>query len=459
MKLNADISTQSTDGQWSPGLMLQRKCDCGNHAMSGSCNDCARKKSSLNRKSTSDISSSEAPSIVHEVLRSNGQPLDASTRAFMEPRFGHDFSHVRLHTDAKAEESARSVNALAYTVGHNIVLGDGAKSSNPWEQRKTLAHELTHVIQQSQSPRLSRLPLTIGSENHDSEREAERTADRVMTSQSIAPLSSMRVASTGAGVIRRTPTSGCTAAVTGSNNADDLIDAARRDAVSRVSTATAQARAPSSRTLRQLDWHFHCPGVPQVVEIANVLSRIAAALPAMPVTCAASSAPRCASRAASHLSGPGLEVCPNFFRTSDEERSAELIAAGAWLDGHTTICLRREACYDDFTTPATATVNSAYSYAYFALEASGFSGLRQPSVIPCRPTQTGINVIVPADAASNPSGIRRLTGFEERPPRGAEIVPVYEDRSGKYFIYRSGLPDSQVYMPGEHERYYLPRMP
>jgi hypothetical protein len=63
----------------------------------------------------------EAPGIVHEVLHSPGQPLDASTRSYFEPRFGHDFSRVRVHTGASAEQSARDVNAHAYTVGHNIV--------------------------------------------------------------------------------------------------------------------------------------------------------------------------------------------------------------------------------------------------------------------------------------------------------------------------------------------------
>lgn len=74
-----------------------------------------------------------------------------------------------------------------------------------------------------------------------------------------------------------------------------------------------------------------------------------------------------------------------------------------------------------------------------------------------RPVETGVNVIVPADAADDPSGIRRLTGFEQIPP-GAQIVCVYSDRSGKYFIYRSGcLPGSQVFMPGERERFYFPK--
>lgn len=129
--------------------LLQRKCDCGTHTMSGECGDCAKKKGLLQRKAAHGIESSEAPSIVNEVLRSPGQPLDTATRAFMEPRFGHDFSHVRVHTDAKAAESARSVNALAYTVDSHVVLGSGHYAPHTSSGRKLLAHELTHVVQQS----------------------------------------------------------------------------------------------------------------------------------------------------------------------------------------------------------------------------------------------------------------------------------------------------------------------
>src|SRR5712692_8199293 len=101
----------------SPAGLLQRKCACGGASgLTGECEGCSKKK--LQRKTqNSELgirNDSPVPLIVHEVLRSPGQPLDASTRAFMEPRFGHDFSSVRVHTDAKAAESARAVNALAY---------------------------------------------------------------------------------------------------------------------------------------------------------------------------------------------------------------------------------------------------------------------------------------------------------------------------------------------------------
>jgi hypothetical protein len=90
-----------------------------------------------------------APPIVDEVLRSPGQPLDAGARAFMEPRFGHDFSRVRIHTDARAARSAKAVNAHAYTVGNDIVFGSGTYAPQSQAGRSLLAHELTHTLQQS----------------------------------------------------------------------------------------------------------------------------------------------------------------------------------------------------------------------------------------------------------------------------------------------------------------------
>ena len=78
----------------------------------------------------------------------SGRPLDASTRSFFEPRFGTDFSHVRVHTDARAAESARSVNALAYTVGRDVVFGAGQYAPQTSSGKRLMAHELTHVVQQ-----------------------------------------------------------------------------------------------------------------------------------------------------------------------------------------------------------------------------------------------------------------------------------------------------------------------
>jgi len=93
--------------------------------------------------------SQDAPAAVNEVLNSPGTPLDAGTRAYMEPRFGHDFSQVRVHTDAKAAASARGINALAYTSGNNVVFNTGLYSPDTNEGKRLLGHELTHVVQQN----------------------------------------------------------------------------------------------------------------------------------------------------------------------------------------------------------------------------------------------------------------------------------------------------------------------
>ncbi|MFL6332512.1 MAG: DUF4157 domain-containing protein [Pyrinomonadaceae bacterium] len=93
--------------------------------------------------------SSAAPSSIHEVLRSAGRPLDAAARTFMEPRFGHDFSRVRIHIDAEAAQSAGQLNASAYTVGDHIVFAEGRFAPSTPEGDRLLAHELTHVLQQN----------------------------------------------------------------------------------------------------------------------------------------------------------------------------------------------------------------------------------------------------------------------------------------------------------------------
>jgi hypothetical protein len=129
---------------------LQRKCACG-----GTCDDCKKKHpepehAQVRLKAAGPASTGgiEAPPIVHEVLRTPGQPLDVATRAFMEPRFGWDFSKVRVHTDGKAGTSTRSIQALAYTSGHDIVFNNGQYSPHTERGKRLLAHELAHVVQQ-----------------------------------------------------------------------------------------------------------------------------------------------------------------------------------------------------------------------------------------------------------------------------------------------------------------------
>jgi hypothetical protein len=92
---------------------------------------------------------SAASPVVDSVLKSSGQPLSSETKSFFEPRFGHDFSSVRVHTDSDAAVSARTINAKAYTFGKDIVFGHGQFSPDSESGGKLLAHELAHVVQQS----------------------------------------------------------------------------------------------------------------------------------------------------------------------------------------------------------------------------------------------------------------------------------------------------------------------
>jgi len=172
-------------------LLLQRKCTCGgsvSSSLSGECEECNKKhlQKKFNIGASNDPLEKEAdrvadqvlaapahstvssatPSIqrltgqvtgnldtappsVDHVLSGSGRPLDSALQQNMEQRFGHDFSQVRVHTGAAAEQSARDVNAHAYTVGQNIVFAADRFVPGSHDGQRLLAHELTHVVQQS----------------------------------------------------------------------------------------------------------------------------------------------------------------------------------------------------------------------------------------------------------------------------------------------------------------------
>ncbi len=156
----------------------------------------------LQRKAWSLEPVEAVPPIVHEVLRSPGQPLDPGTRAFMEPRFGHDFSGVRVHTDAHAAQSARTVDALAYTIGQDVVFGTGQYAPRSSVGLRLIAHELTHTVQQTNSKLSPEVPLRLGA--HDEyERQAETAASGVANNRSISNPSKIGVGGTPAGIVQR----------------------------------------------------------------------------------------------------------------------------------------------------------------------------------------------------------------------------------------------------------------
>src|SRR5262249_48722238 len=141
-----------------PGALSEGGCACG-----GSCSN-RQGEQPINRdkrlqtpSGPGDAGPIPVPGVVHEALRSPGQPIDPAARSFMESRLGLDFGHVRVHKGEKAETSARAINAHAYTVGNHIVFGQSF-DSNTSDGRRLLAHELAHVVQQSDG----RVSETVG---------------------------------------------------------------------------------------------------------------------------------------------------------------------------------------------------------------------------------------------------------------------------------------------------------
>jgi hypothetical protein len=136
------------------------------------------------------------PPSVGDVLGFPGEPLDSSLRLAMEPRFGHDFGRVRIHTDERAAQSASDVNALAYTVGRHIVFGTGQYDVHSERGRRLIAHELAHVVQQEGK---DFVPLRVSSSSDQAEREANCVSRRF---ESMGGLSTSLADS---GTLRRQP--------------------------------------------------------------------------------------------------------------------------------------------------------------------------------------------------------------------------------------------------------------
>ena len=164
--------------------LLQRKCACGGSpAGEGECEECRRKALTLQRRPVNGMESSAVPPIVHEVLDSPGQPLEPATRTLMEGRFGHDFGHVRVHVDARAAESARAVNALAYTVGGSVVFAAEQYSPNTLPGQRLIAHELTHTLQQGAGGERPHAALRMTDPEDSSEKEAEDFANEILNEE------------------------------------------------------------------------------------------------------------------------------------------------------------------------------------------------------------------------------------------------------------------------------------
>jgi hypothetical protein len=193
----------------SPRVSVSRAVDHGGPAMVQAAvagrTDAISSQAMLNlqrlagNSSVGSLLAEEELSPVHDVIGSGGgAPLDSTTRGFMESRLGHDFSDVRVHTGGRADESARSVNAQAYTVGSDVVFRSGAYQPETPTGQRVIAHELTHVAQQKAGP-VAGTPAPGGiklSDPSDSfEQAASRSAEMAVAQTSPAPVASSGQAS------------------------------------------------------------------------------------------------------------------------------------------------------------------------------------------------------------------------------------------------------------------------
>jgi|GEM_PF-2996018 len=154
-----------------PSVSRLQRCSCGGGGEK--CAACrAEEEQALQRAASGEGALAVAPPLVHDILASPGEPLGREARAFLEPRFGRGFGDVRVHTDARAAESARAVGAVAYTVGSHLVFGTGAYRPGSPDGRRLLAHELTHVVQQGGAEAPAKPALGTGPTDDAREREA-----------------------------------------------------------------------------------------------------------------------------------------------------------------------------------------------------------------------------------------------------------------------------------------------
>jgi len=241
-----------------------------------------------------------APASVDHALATAGEPLEPVLRQDMEQRFGHDFSRVRVHFDAVADRSARDVNANAYAVGHHIAFAAGRYAPATRDGRRLIAHELTHVVQQSGAH--------AGVQRDDKKKAAQ--APKV-----VAPVA---------------PTPG----------QQKMIDAARRAAAIRAQTAGFKARGvegssafQEARRLAQIKFDWPDPNMDQIGEIVGGMG---GGLVTVDVKVAGAGDPDCGDRSG-YVRGhrPPIVLCPAFFKNpaDNEGRIRTMIHEMAHVKG------------------------------------------------------------------------------------------------------------------------------
>jgi hypothetical protein len=191
-----------------------------------------------------------APPLVHQVLGAAGERLHPAARSYLEPRFGHDFSTIQVHTDATAAASAEAVGARAYTVGNHLAFAAGAYAPHTEQGRRLIAHELAHTLQQGATTgaagTTAQAKLIVGEPDHPLEREADHVAERVMRGSSAPELTSAAgpvLASTPSTVLRQGGT-----------------QPARTDPVEAAPAAAPRLSTSGPLVQRQTEPGVHSPG-------------------------------------------------------------------------------------------------------------------------------------------------------------------------------------------------------
>jgi hypothetical protein len=173
-------------GSASPDAVLELQRLAGNSVVSGLLGGTAQRSADP----AAEEQDGEPSPVLDVVGRGGGTPLEVGVRRDMENKLGADFSNVRLHTDSAATESARAVNANAYTVGEDVVIRNDRWSPDSSEGRQTIAHELTHVVQQRSGPVAGRDTgggIRLSDPSDEFEQAAEHTAKAIVAGGTAAP--------------------------------------------------------------------------------------------------------------------------------------------------------------------------------------------------------------------------------------------------------------------------------
>lgn len=378
-------------------VLLQRKCACGGAGgFTGACEECDKKRLAMQRQAARQTATDEAPSIVHDVLRSPGEPLDAATRTLMESGLGHtfsrvavdalqsrhsglaigaagdryeqeadanaarlssgltmngeghaDFSHVRLHTDARAAESARAVGAHAYTAGHHIVFEAGQYAPQTSEGRALIAHELTHVQQQTAgaSGVLQRQP------NAGEKKKEEPTATFTGCDKDRLPV------------------------------VQDAIKKA--EALATRAVQAFEREYPLSYESAAMTAHFGTLGSDQKSKIVERYKHVLASLNSKTYTCARDNKRVTEGNEVSDLCGQAM--CPGSTITLFPVFGSETCPAGPVLLHE---AIHNAGACDDINKgrnyPPSSSEDNAYSYEYFALDVT--AGYKTPDLKKRNPT-------------------------------------------------------------------------